>query len=364
MIRKTLFFILMLILVFSFSFCKKTESTTAGGEKLDTNKVYKIAWSHYTGWEPWEYANNSGILKKWADKFGLKIRLDLVNDYIESINLYTSGKYYACTMTNMDALTIPAMSGIDSQALIVGDYSNGNDGIVLRNANNFKDIKGRKLRIVEFSVSHYLLSRALIENKLAEKDVTLVNSSDADIAILYLTDPDENAAIVTWNPLLMKVKNEDNKANIVYDSSKIPGEIIDLMVIRTSAPEELKKALVGAWYETMSAMKKGSNKEKEAIEFMAKTAGGTVDEFKAQLTTTYMYYTANDALNFINSKDLEQTMDYVRTFLFDHKLYSTSATSKNFVGIEFPDGFIMGDKNNVKLRFTNIYTKLAFDNKL
>ncbi len=36
-------------------------------------------------------------------------------------------------MTNMDALTIPAVGGVDSTVLIVGDFSNGNDGIVLKN---------------------------------------------------------------------------------------------------------------------------------------------------------------------------------------------------------------------------------------
>ena len=24
---------------------------------------YRVAWSHYTGWEPWAYAQQSGILK-------------------------------------------------------------------------------------------------------------------------------------------------------------------------------------------------------------------------------------------------------------------------------------------------------------
>ena len=81
---------------------------------------YRIAWSHYTGWEPWDYAEASGILKKWADKYGIEIELSLVNDYIESINLYTTGQFDGCTMTNMDALTIPAVGGVDSSAIIIG----------------------------------------------------------------------------------------------------------------------------------------------------------------------------------------------------------------------------------------------------
>src|SRR4051812_49841990 len=95
-------------------------------------KTFKVAWSIYVGWMPWDYANQSGILKKWADKYGITIQLTQINDYIESINQYTVGSFDGCVMTNMDALTVPAAGGVDSTALIVGDFSNGNDGIVLK----------------------------------------------------------------------------------------------------------------------------------------------------------------------------------------------------------------------------------------
>ena len=124
--------------------------------------AFKVAWSIYVGWMPWEYAGSSGILKKWADKYGIKIQLTQVNDYVESINQYTTGGFDACVMTNMDMLTIPADGGVDSTALIIGDYSNGNDGIVLKGAGKkLADIKGQSINMVELSVSHYLLARAL-----------------------------------------------------------------------------------------------------------------------------------------------------------------------------------------------------------
>jgi len=148
-----------------------------GVAEAKSKKKYAVAWSHYTGWEPWAYAEHSGILEKWAKKYGIKISITLVNDYVESINLYTSGKFDACTMTNMDALTIPAVGGVDSTALIVGDFSNGNDGIVVRQGSKVRDLKGRTVKLVQFSVSHYLLSRALAMNKMREKDIKLVNTS-------------------------------------------------------------------------------------------------------------------------------------------------------------------------------------------
>ena len=119
---------------------------------------FNIGWSIYAGWMPWPYAQQSGIVKKWADKYGLKINFVQVNDYVESVNQYTAGKLDGVTVANMDALTIPAAGGKDTSAIIVGDYSNGNDGILLKGANALAAIKGRKVYLAELSVSHYLLA--------------------------------------------------------------------------------------------------------------------------------------------------------------------------------------------------------------
>ncbi len=324
-------------------------------------KVHNVCWSHYTGWEPWAYAEESGILKKWGDKYGIDIKLTLVNDYIESINLYTVGKFDACVMTNMDALTIPAVGGVDSTALIIGDFSNGNDGIVAKKLTSVKELKGSKIKLVQLSVSHYLLSRALALNNLAEKDVKLINTSDADIGSLFLAD--KTGAAVTWNPILMNVRNGKD-VNLLFDSAKIPGEIIDMMVVRSNAPAELKKALTGAWYETMSVMSGKDKTAKDAIAVMAKKAGGTVAEFEAQLKTTAMYYAAKDAVEFSKGKKLQDTMEYVRSFSFEHGLFGEGAKSKDTVGIAFPDGNVMGNKNNIKLRFDASYMQMAADGKL
>lgn len=324
-------------------------------------KVHNVCWSHYTGWEPWAYAEESGILKKWGDKYGIEIKLTLVNDYIESINLYTVGKFDACVMTNMDVLTIPAVGGVDSTALIVGDFSNGNDGIVAKKLKTVKELKGSKIKLVQLSVSHYLLARALALNNLTEKDVKLVNTSDADIGSLFLAD--KTGAAVTWNPILMNVRNGKD-VNLLFDSAKIPGEIIDMMVVRSNAPVELKKALTGAWYETMAAMSGKDKTAKEAIALMAKKAGGTVAEFEAQLKTTAMYYSAKDAVEFSKGKKLQETMEYVRSFSFEHGLFGEGAKTKDTVGISFPDGSVTGNKDNIKLRFDASYMQMAADGKL
>jgi len=345
--------------------CGKKEEGTAPAAAAPTPaaeaQTYKVAWSHYVGWEPWGYAEHAGILKKWADKYGIKIELTLVNDYVESINLYTSGQFDACVMTNMDALTIPAVGGVDSTAIIVGDFSNGNDGIVMKNGSSVADLKGRTINLVELSVSHYLLARALDKEGLSEKDVTLVNTSDADIASVFTADA--NGAAVTWNPPLSQAKLAEG-AKLVFDSSAIPGEIIDLMVVKTAAPDTLKKALTGAWYETMAVMFGSGPQTDEALKFMADASGGTLEAFKAQLATTAMFHEAPKGSEFAKSAELSATMDKVRQFSFDKGLYGQGASSPDAVGIEFDDGSVLGSKDNVKLRFTSSLMSDAAAGKL
>ena len=155
-------------------------------------KEFNIAWTIYVGWMPWPYAAESGIVKKWADKYGITINVTQINDYVESINQYTAGKFDGVTVTNMDALTIPAAGGVDTSAIIMGDYSNGNDGVVLKKGKTLADIKGQKVNLVELSVSHYLLARGLSTVKLHEKDIKTVNTSDADI-VAAAKSPDTTA---------------------------------------------------------------------------------------------------------------------------------------------------------------------------
>src|ERR1700761_2736727 len=104
----------------------------AGQADAAPKTSYRIAWSIYVGWMPWPYAAETGILKKWADKYGIQIEMVEVNDYVESINQYTAGAFDGVVVTDMDCLTIPSAGGVDTTAIILGDYSNGNDAVILK----------------------------------------------------------------------------------------------------------------------------------------------------------------------------------------------------------------------------------------
>ncbi|MFL6968225.1 putative urea ABC transporter substrate-binding protein [Pseudomonas alvandae] len=326
---------------------------------------FSVCWTIYAGWMPWEYAGSQGIVDKWAKKYGITIDVVQLNDYVESINQYTAGQFDGCTMTNMDALTIPAAGGVDSTALIVSDFSNGNDGIVLKgDGKKVADLKGMDVNLVELSVSHYLLARALDSVGLAEKDLKVVNTSDADISAAFNTD--QVKAVTTWNPMLSDIKAQPGVSE-VFNSSQVPGEIMDMMVVNTQTLQDnpaLGKALTGAWFEVVALMNARNAAANAALEHMAKASGTDLKGFQAQLDTTKLFATPQEALGFATSDQLPATMGKVADFSFKHGLLGEGAKDTNAVGMAFANGVTRGDKANLKLRFDPTYVQLAADAKL
>jgi NitT/TauT family transport system substrate-binding protein len=329
-------------------------------EKTD----FKVAWSIYVGWMPWGYAADTGIVQKWADKYGITIEVTQFNDYVESMNQYTAGAYDAVTLTNMDGLSIPAAGGVDTTAVIVGDFSNGNDAVILKDQTDLAAIKGQSVNLVEFSVSHYLLARALESVGMTERDVSVVNTSDPDMVGAFQTA--DVTAMVTWNPMVSEIAALPG-ATKVFDSAQIPGEIIDLMVANTEVLEanpDFGKALAGIWYDTMAIMTADTPEGAAARQAMGAASGTDQAGFEAQLAATKVFSNPADAVAFVSSPDLGTTMDKVRTFLFDKGLLGPGAPSADVIGIQLPNGTILGDSNNVKLRFTDDYMTMAAEGTL
>ena len=344
--------------------CGSKSAATQGSSAGAVKKDFTLGWSIYTGWMPWPYAQQAGIVKKWADKYGINIKLVQVNDYVESVNQYAAGKLDGVVATTMDALTIPAAGGMDTTVLIIGDYSDGNDGVVLKNGRTMADIKGRSINLVELSVSNFLLARGLQLAGMKLSDVKIVNTGDADIVGAFASPG--VTAVATWNPQLATIKATPG-ATEVFDSSKIPNEILDTMNVSTAtlkANPNLGKALAGIWYETMAILARDDAAGRAARAAMAKAAGTSEASFEDQLKTTHLYAQARDAAAYAVNPDLIAVTDRVRQFSFTHGLFGPAAKSVDAIGISFADGKTLGDVNNVKLRFDPTYMQMAADGKL
>jgi NitT/TauT family transport system substrate-binding protein len=349
------------LLMLGFLLAAVGATGTAQAQQKDS---FRIAWSIYVGWMPWGFGADSGIVDKWAEKYGIDIEIVQINDYIESINLYTAGSFDGVSVTNMDALTIPAAGGVDTTALIVGDFSDGNDGLILKDSDRLEDVRDRNVHLVELSVSHYLLARALDSVGMTERDIRVVNTSDADIVGAFGSPGVE--AVVTWNPQLGEIRSRDD-AHVVFDSSQIPGEIMDLLVVNTAVLEAnpaLGKALTGAWYEIMDVMRGDDEAGLAARAAMGEAGGTDLEGYEAQLASTRMFYDASDAVAFVTSEGPIETMEKVRQFAFEHGLLGDRAPSPDFVGIEFADGSVLGSPDNVQFRFNAEYMQMAADGEL
>jgi NitT/TauT family transport system substrate-binding protein len=326
---------------------------------------FRVAWSIYVGWMPWGYLEESGIMDRWAERYGIDVEIVQINDYVESINLYTAGEFDGVSATNMDTLSIPSGSGVDTTALIVGDFSNGNDAVILKGEGGLADLAGMPVNLVELSVSHYLLARALDSVGLAERDLAgVVNTSDADMIAAFQTN--DVQAVVTWNPLVSTIM-ESPEATMLFDSSDIPGEIIDMMVVNTETLEanpDFGRALVGAWYELMGIMSSDTEEGIAARTAMAEASGTDLAGYEAQLASTEMFYDPADAVAFVESEALPATMVNVAEFLFEQGILGEGAPSADFVGVEYPGGVVSGDPENIQLRYDTTYMQMAADGSL
>lgn len=331
----------------------------------EEKKSFRLAWSIYAGYMPWLYADTSGIMDKWAGKYGIEIEIVQFNDYIESLNQYTAGAFDAVTGTTMDALTIPAAGGVDSTALILGDYTNGNDAIFIKGADKtMKDLAGKQVYLVEYSVSHYMLWRALGLNGMSEDAITTANIADADFVAAFSTSGVE--AVVAWNPATSRI-NQMSDVSSVFDSSQLPGEIQDILIANSETVKDnpaFAKAVTGAWYEIMALMQKDDEAGIEARTIMASGAGTDLADYDSQVATTYFYYDPAEAAAFYRSPQMDEIVDLVTTSSFGHGLLGNGAENKGHVGVELPGGEVIGDAKNVKLRFDDTYMQMAADGAL
>ncbi len=334
------------------------------GSNAHAGEKFRLAWSLYPAYVPWDYARSAGIIDKWAKKYGIEIEVTQVNDYIEAINQYSTGGFDVCMMATMDALTIPAAGGVDSTSLIISDYSNGNDVIILKDGKRIEDLRGKQVNLIEFSISHYFLARALESVGMSERDVTLVNTSDADMVAIY---PQPSVgAMVTWNPMASAILGRNDAVN-VFDSKKMPGELTDSVVVNTKTLEkhpELGKALTGAWFETLAIMQRDDEQGRKARESMGLAAGTNLAGYEQQLKDTYLYYSPEDVVRLFNSEQLHDSMASIANFSFEKNLLGNGATSAQAIGITYPGDKVWGDRNNVKLRFDDRYLRMAVANEL
>lgn len=328
-------------------------ATSANAAPSKSDEV-TIGTSVYAGWMPWYFVKSSGIADKVNAKYGTNIKVRTYATYDASFSDYTARSIQGVTLTNMDALLSPAEAGVQSLALINGDASHGNDAVVAKSAMSCSDLKDKKVYLMVGTVSQYLLNSYLKTCGLSDLDVDMVNTTDADIATMFMQSNDPELVVVTWNPIVQTITNSGG--NVLFDSSQIEDEILDTMYVNTGLAPEVYQAINEMWYTAMAQMSTRGKAQKEMISDMASEAEVTQKQLMQQFKTTKFYNTAEKARVFTESDRLKEVMEKVTAFIQEKEMLPNTENVSE-IGIQFPDGTVLGSKDNVQIIFTTDYLK-------
>jgi NitT/TauT family transport system substrate-binding protein len=241
----------------------------------------KIGYSDWPGWVAWEVA----IQKGWFKEAGVDVDFEWF-EYVPSMEAFAAGKIDAVCMTNGDALVTGA-TGAPSKAILINDYSNGNDMVIAKpGITSVRDLKGKKIGVEVGFVDHLLLLKALEANGLKESDVELVNipTSEAPKA-LASGDVD---AVAAWQPNSGQALKAVPGSTAIYTSADVPGLIYDVLAVNPASlsarPDDWKK-VIQVW-DRVAAYINDPATQDDAVKIMAARVNLSPEEYQPFLKGT------------------------------------------------------------------------------
>jgi NitT/TauT family transport system substrate-binding protein len=276
----------------------------------------KIGLSDWPGWVAWYVAEQKGFFKK----HGADVKLVWFANYTDSISALSAGQVDANSQTWSDTMA-PLSKGLALKTIMVNDNSAGNDALLVSpKIKSFAELKGKKIALEEFSVSHFLLTMALAKNNMTLKDVQVVNMSAGDAAAAFMAGRVD--AAVVWNPWVNKIQSS-GKGKALFTSKDVPGLIPDLLVAQEKSVKAKRKDFVGmikAWYDTEKFIQANPD---EAAKIMAKVVGMEAKEYKIFLPGTKFFDQKANLQAFGSATDPTSLLGVAPTiakFLVDNKL--------------------------------------------
>ena len=209
-----------------------------------------------------------------------RVAVDLIDfsSYNGILRSYHQGNLDAFLATLNEALIVENFQDLPA-IVLVADYSYGADGLVARNGvTGPAGLRGRRIAFEESALGSYMLERALLAGGLTAADVVAINrlpeEGEQDFAKGAVD------AVVTYEPALGRMLRLPG-AKTVFSSRDIPGEIVDVLVLRRSVlderPDEARRIL-RAWFRAVDHF---HAHPQESAALMAKRIHVGVDELLA-----------------------------------------------------------------------------------
>ena len=201
-------------------------------------RVGSVIWP---GYEPFYVARQMG----WLD--AKQVHLMEYTATSEIMRAFGNGALDAGMMTLDEALLL-AQDVPDIRLVLATDVSSGADVIMAKpEITSLKELKGHRVGAETSALGAYVLMRALQLSDMTPRDVEIVPLDPTEHVAAFTQGHVD--AVVTYEPDRTKLRNAG--ARQIFDSTQIPGEIVDVVVVRDSylqAHPDTVKHLVQAFY--------------------------------------------------------------------------------------------------------------------
>lgn len=209
-----------------------------------TPEPLRIVSSPWPGYEPIYLARDLGYLD---EKQVILNELPSSNITLEA---FSNGSADIATLTLDETLTLLAQ-GKKVKILAVMDVSNGADAVMAKpHVKSLADLKGKRIAVINIPLGVFMLSRTLDAAGLKAMDVSVVLLPEDKHEKAYLQNKID--AAVTFEPF--KTKLAQAGAHMLFDSSKIPNEIFDLLVVTDETYQARRDDLCHVtkqWFKTL-----------------------------------------------------------------------------------------------------------------
>jgi NitT/TauT family transport system substrate-binding protein len=197
----------------------------------------------------------------------------------EEVRAYRNGEIEAAGISIDQALVLAAINR-DVRIVTVMDFSAGGDAILGKpNIKKLPDLKGRRVGVESTALGAFVITRALGKVALSPKDVEIVPLQVSEHERAFKEGKID--AVVTFGPPLTKLLATG--AKILFDSKQIPGEIVDVLILRSSAIQNQPDAVQALINGRFRALEYLQNNPLDAARRIAPRTGVTPEQFLQSL---------------------------------------------------------------------------------
>jgi NitT/TauT family transport system substrate-binding protein len=173
----------------------------------------------------------------------------------EMMRSYRNGDLDAATLT-LDEVWALAESVPDVRIPLIQDISNGGDAILGKpEIAKLQQLKGKRVGVETTALGAFELSRALEQVNMSPKDVKVVSLLVSDHEQAFKQNKID--AVVTYEPTVSKLLATG--ANSLFDTTQIPGEVLDILAMRESVitkQSKTVKILLEGWFRALDYLQK------------------------------------------------------------------------------------------------------------